>query len=89
MWLLSVLAVYLGLSILVAIKEVFFIFAPVFLVAIIIPGCAVFIRRLHDTNRSGWWWLVSFIPLVGGIVLLVFLATPGDQGDNDFGPAPQ
>jgi uncharacterized membrane protein YhaH (DUF805 family) len=46
------------------------------------------IRRLHDTNRSGWWLLISLIPIVGGIVLIVFLATAGTRGANRFGPQP-
>ncbi|PPG38707.1 DUF805 domain-containing protein [Pseudoclavibacter sp. RFBA6] len=41
--------------------------------AILIPGFALLFRRLHDTNRSGWWWLIGLIPLVGAIVLLVFV----------------
>jgi uncharacterized membrane protein YhaH (DUF805 family) len=42
--------------------------------AVIVPAIAVEVRRLHDTNRSGWWYFISLVPLVGGIVLLVFLA---------------
>ncbi|WP_271985662.1 DUF805 domain-containing protein [Pseudoclavibacter terrae] len=41
--------------------------------ATLIPGLALLFRRLHDTNRSGWWWLLLFIPLVGAIVILVFV----------------
>jgi uncharacterized membrane protein YhaH (DUF805 family) len=54
--------------------------------AIIIPSIAVAIRRLHDTNKSGWWLLISFIPF-GGIVLLVFYAMEGTNGPNDHGAA--
>jgi uncharacterized membrane protein YhaH (DUF805 family) len=43
-----------------------------FALAVIVPGFAVTIRRLHDTGRSGWWWLIGFVPLVGAIVLLIF-----------------
>lgn len=52
---------------------------------LLIPGLAVAIRRLHDTNRSGWWLLISLVPLVGVIVLIVFLATEGDPGANQYG----
>ena len=53
-----------------------------------LPYLAVTIRRLHDTNRSGWWILIGFIPLVGLIVMLIFLCTKGTDGSNDFGPDP-
>jgi uncharacterized membrane protein YhaH (DUF805 family) len=53
--------------------------------ALFIPGLAVAVRRLHDTDKSGWWILISLIPLVGIIVLIVFLATDGDQGANQYG----
>jgi uncharacterized membrane protein YhaH (DUF805 family) len=46
-------------------------------------------RRLHDTNRSGWWILIGLIPIVGPIILLVFYATEGDAGDNQYGPDPK
>jgi len=60
----------------------------VFLLATIIPSLAVYVRRLHDTNRSGWWVLIGLIPLVGNIVLFIFLVTRGTSGDNDYGPDP-
>ena len=46
-------------------------------------------RRLHDTGRSGWWMLISLVPIVGGIVLIVFCATPGNVGANAYGPDPK
>ena len=57
--------------------------------AVIIPSLAVAIRRLHDTGRSGWWMLISFVPLIGGIILLVFFAQDGEPGDNQYGPNPK
>jgi uncharacterized membrane protein YhaH (DUF805 family) len=57
--------------------------------AVLIPGLAVGIRRLHDTGRSGWWLLISLIPLVGTIILIVFLATEGQPGENQHGPNPK
>jgi uncharacterized membrane protein YhaH (DUF805 family) len=56
--------------------------------ALIIPSWAVLVRRLHDTNRSGWWWLLVFIPIIGWIILIVFLASAGTPGPNRFGPSP-
>jgi len=57
--------------------------------AILIPGIAVSVRRLHDTNRSGWWILISLIPLIGFIVLLVFLVQDSQPGQNQYGPNPK
>jgi uncharacterized membrane protein YhaH (DUF805 family) len=57
--------------------------------ALLLPNLAVFCRRLHDTNRSGWNWLIGLIPLIGGIVLLVFLASEGTPGPNTYGPDPR
>ncbi len=57
--------------------------------AVLIPGIAVSDRRLHDTNRSGWWLLIGLIPLIGGIVLLVFMVQDGQSGENQYGPDPK
>ena len=53
--------------------------------AVLLPGLAVGIRRLHDTDKSGWWLLLALIPLVGIIVLIVFWATDGQPGVNQYG----
>ena len=60
-----------------------------FILGSIIPSIAVTIRRLHDTNRSGWMLLLAFIPLIGGIVLLVFMFSEGTRGPNNYGPDPK
>jgi uncharacterized membrane protein YhaH (DUF805 family) len=59
-----------------------------FILATLIPSLAVSVRRLHDLGRSGWWLLVGLIPIVGAIILLVWFVTPGDAGENSFGPDP-
>ena len=56
--------------------------------ALVVPAIAVGIRRLHDTDRSGWWLLIALIPIVGAIILIVFLASEGTKGDNQYGPPP-
>ncbi len=58
-------------------------------IAVFIPYLAVIFRRLHDTDRSGWWFLIAVIPIVGIIVLLVFLILDGTKGENRFGPDPK
>ncbi len=57
--------------------------------ALIIPSIAVGVRRLHDTDRSGFWLLIVFVPLIGGVALLVWFCFRGAAGDNRFGPEPQ
>jgi uncharacterized membrane protein YhaH (DUF805 family) len=56
--------------------------------ALLLPALGVAVRRLHDTDRSGWWILITLIPLIGIIVLIVWYATEGMRGDNRFGPIP-
>ncbi|KAF7785795.1 hypothetical protein PRUB_a0178 [Pseudoalteromonas rubra] len=56
---------------------------------VIIPSIALSIRRLHDTGRRGWWLLISFIPLIGPIVLIVFYVMDSQPGENDYGPNPK
>lgn len=56
--------------------------------AILVPTLSVGARRLHDTNRSGWWLLVGLIPVVGAIALIYFLCQPGTAGQNQFGSEP-
>lgn len=53
--------------------------------ALILPSLAIAVRRLHDVDKSGWWLLISFIPLVGQIVLLIFFIQKGTAGPNRFG----
>jgi uncharacterized membrane protein YhaH (DUF805 family) len=52
-----------------------------------LPTIAIMVRRLHDIGKSGWWILIVFIPIVGPIVLIVFLATPGNAESNKYGDA--
>ncbi len=57
--------------------------------AMIVPGIAVAVRRLHDQEKSGWWLLLIFIPFLGGLALLVFMFLEGTAGDNQYGPDPK
>ena len=57
--------------------------------ALLLPGLAVAVRRLHDAGRSGWWMFIALIPLAGAIVLLVFVCKDSERGANRFGPSPK
>ena len=61
----------------------------VYLVAVLLPSLAVGIRRLHDTGRSGWWLLVALVPLLGAIVLLIWMIQDSQPGDNQYGANPK
>jgi len=63
--------------------------SAIFVLATIIPLLAVTVRRLHDTDRSGWWVLINLVPIIGGIVLLVFTVLDSQPGANRFGPNPK
>jgi len=65
------------------------ILTGLFCLAIIIPGLAVTIRRLHDINRSGWWYFINFVPIVGPIIFLVFMIQDSYNGTNPYGPNPK
>lgn len=58
-------------------------------IATIIPSLSVTFRRLHDTDRSAWWILIGFVPIIGGLVLLYFYLIEGTRGPNRFGPDPK
>lgn len=60
-----------------------------FLLFMLIPSVAVAVRRLHDTERAGWWVLLAFVPLIGQLVLLFFFVQEGDEGSNAYGPDPK
>ena len=81
---LSVIDVTLGLG-----AGGFGVLSGLYSLAVIIPSIAVSVRRLHDINKTGWWILIGFVPLIGIIVLLVFALMGGTQGDNEYGPDPK
>jgi uncharacterized membrane protein YhaH (DUF805 family) len=55
---------------------------------ILLPSIGVGIRRLHDSNKSGWWLLLGFVPAIGGLILLILFILDSDPGDNQYGPHP-
>jgi len=63
-------------------------FTLLLVLGLLVPSLAVGARRLHDTDRSGWWLLLGFVPFAG-IILLVFFVIEGTRGPNKFGPDPK
>lgn len=82
---LLVLAVAAGVDAAVGTEAV--LFAVAFL-ALMLPTLAVSVRRLHDTGRSGWFYLLNWVPIVGPILLLVWFVTDSHP-DNQYGPSPK
>lgn len=61
----------------------------IYSLGVFIPNLAVTVRRLHDTNRSGWWYFISMIPFIGGILLFIYLIEDSTPGDNQYGHNPK
>jgi uncharacterized membrane protein YhaH (DUF805 family) len=61
----------------------------IWILATIVPALAVLVRRLHDTDRSGWWALIGFVPVIGTIAILIFTVTDSTQGENRYGASPK
>ncbi|WP_462322068.1 DUF805 domain-containing protein [Halochromatium sp.] len=61
----------------------------IYALAVLIPGIAVAVRRLHDSNRTGWWVLIALIPIIGPIILIFLLIQDSTAGNNRFGPNPK
>ena len=82
------LIVSVGLAIIDAVLGLGFL-QPIYALAVLLPAIAVGARRLHDTNRSGWWLLLAFLPLIGIIILIVFWVQDSQAGDNAFSRTPK
>ncbi|HKO20870.1 MAG TPA: DUF805 domain-containing protein [Acidobacteriaceae bacterium] len=88
-WMFVLVNFLISLAIAIAAKVVgiFAILRLLYSLAVLIPGIAVGVRRMHDTGKSGWLLLVSFT-IIGIPLVIWWLATAGDPGDNQYGPAP-
>ena len=65
------------------------LFYGLFALAVMLPTLAVTVRRLHDLGKSGWWFFISLIPIIGGIWLFVLTVTDSQPGDNQYGANPK
>jgi uncharacterized membrane protein YhaH (DUF805 family) len=85
------LAIYAVLLILYDVLELEWMATAILIfgLLILVPSIAVTVRRLHDTGRSGAWYLVNFIPFIGPILLLGWCLLAGQPGDNKYGPDPK
>jgi uncharacterized membrane protein YhaH (DUF805 family) len=74
----------------IALESISYNLSGAFSIATCLPGIAVTARRLHDTERSGWWQLLLLIPIIGWILLIIWCAEqgkPNRYGDSPQGPA--
>lgn len=65
------------------------VLGAIYSLAVFIPSIAVMVRRLHDTNRSGWWILIGLVPFLGALVLIVLAVLDSTPGANKYGPNPK
>jgi len=65
------------------------ILAALYMLGVLLPSLGVAVRRLHDTGRSGWWLLISLVPVVGAIVILIFTVLDSKPETNQYGPSPK
>ena len=89
MFILFNMLVAFGVNIVDAVLGMEGVLATGYSLAALIPAWAVFTRRMHDIGKSGWWWLIGLVPVVGAIVLLVFACKDSEPGDNAYGPNPK
>jgi len=67
-------------------------YGPIYIIytlAVLVPGLAVGVRRLHDVEKSGWYLFIGLIPIVGGILLIIKMCTDGTPGENKYGANPK
>lgn len=89
MFVLFSIIVSIVLSIIQSILRLEAVLTSLYSLAVLLPSLAVGARRLHDTGRSGWWLLISLIPLIGSIILIVFMCQDSESNANRFGPNPK
>jgi uncharacterized membrane protein YhaH (DUF805 family) len=67
---------------------VLYVVGGIFILATLLPALAVTVRRLHDINKGGGWFFITFVPSIGSIWLLILTLLPGTPGENRFGEKP-
>ena len=89
MFVLVYIISYILLGIIEGIVNLTGVLTTIYALAVLLPSLGVGVRRLHDTGRSGWWWLIGFIPLIGIVVLIYFAVQDSQPGENQYGPNPK
>jgi len=82
-----VVLIHFGISIVIGIMESFIgfpILSTIYMLAVLIPNITLFIRRMHDIGKSGWNWFWALLPIVGWIILIIYLCTPSKFENNRF-----
>jgi len=89
-WWYALFTLLLGsvLSVIFGDGSVAYIISGVVSIALFLPGLGLAVRRLHDTGKCGWWVLLSLIPLVGLVILVIWMCQPSTPADNQYGPEP-
>lgn len=87
-WFLFGILVGIGATLIDLIIGSFGVVSGLASLALLLPNLSVAIRRLHDTDHTGWWVLIGLIPIIGFIVLLIFYLRQSDPGENQYGPPP-
>ena len=65
------------------------VLGAIYALGVLLPSIAVGARRFHDIGKSGWWLLIGLIPLIGGLILIIFFVLDSNPGDNKYGPNPK
>ena len=82
--------IYYGLIILsVAVSHNLMFLAMFYILATLLPALGAGVRRMHDVGKSGWFYFIVLIPIIGAIWLLVLFFTEGNHGENQYGPDPK
>lgn len=89
MFVLFNVIIAIGLGIIEGVLGLSGVLSTLYSLAVLVPSIAVSMRRLHDIGRTGWWLLISFIPIIGAVVLLVFMVMDSQPGQNQYGANPK
>lgn len=73
----------------IAVEAGYGVLGGIYSLAVLLPSIGVSIRRLHDTGRSGWWLFIALVPIIGAIIILIFMVGDSQEGTNQYGPSPK
>lgn len=90
-WMFGLISFIIGTILIIfdIFMRTFGLFGAIYGLLMIIPNFSVTVRRLHDTNRSGWWVFINLVPLIGSIFFLLFMIQDSKPGFNSYGANPK